>query len=151
MDVQRLEDAGTKIYYDDGSALGIEVDDNHAHVQPGGSTDPKNASYGVYHYHGPPGWDDGDWADYVIGYAKDGVPMMGQESKLSNGQTCKSSYKLQSGKTGEFHMDYEYSSGSGTLDELNGGMFTIDGVDTYAYCSTSGYPYIFRNFKGSYS
>ena len=47
-------------------------------------------------------------------------------------------------------MDYEYD-GSGTLDEFNGGLVTIDGVETYAYFSTAGYPYLFRNFHGQYS
>ena len=76
---------------------------------------------------------------------------MGKNSKLATGATASSSYSLKSGETGVYHMDYEYSSGTGTLDEFNGGMATIDGVSTYAYFSTAGYPYLFRNFHGSYS
>ena len=48
-------------------------------------------------------------------------------------------------------MDYDYIPGLGTLDEYNGGSATIDGTPTYAYFSTTGYPYLFRNFKGEYS
>ena len=150
MDVQRLTDDGNNVTFDDGGSLNVSLDAYNSHVQPGGSTNPSSATYGLYHYHGYPGWDNGDYADYVIGYAKDGVPIMGRNSKLESGSTATSSYSLRSGKTGVYHMDYEYDAGSGTLDEFNGGTVLIDGVSTYCYFSTSGYPYIFRNFHGSY-
>lgn len=150
MDVQRLSEAGTTVAYDDGTVLNLGIDEFNSHVQPQGGGKPEDATGGLYHYHGYPGWDDGDYADYVIGYAKDGVPIMGRETELANGNQASSSYKLRSGKNGAFHMDYEYVSGRGSLDEFNGGMVMIDGEEVYAYCSTSGYPYLFRNFHGEY-
>merc|ERR1712124_208691 len=97
--------------------------------------------------------DNGTYADYVIGYAKDGVPIMGRNTALASGSTATTSYRLRTdaSQTGMYHMDYEYVSGLGTLDEFNGGQVTIDGASTYAYVSTSGYPYIFRNFHGQYT
>ena len=150
MDVSRLTAAGTTITYDDGTTMNLDLDSYNAHVQPGGSTNPSSATYGLYHYHAYPGWDDGTYADYVIGYANDGVPFMGRSSTLTSGSSATSSYSLKSGETGQYHMDYEYIANQGTLDEFNGGMATIDGTSIYAYFSTAGYPYIFRNFHGSY-
>jgi len=75
---------------------------------------------------------------------------MGLNSKLKNGNTASSSYVLRNGKDGRYHMDYEYD-GSGTLDEFNGGTVTLDSGDSYAYFSTSTYPYLFRNFHGDYA
>jgi len=148
IDIQRLNDAGGRITYDDGDTVNVSIDSFNAHVQPQGSTNPSSATAGLYHYHGPPSWDNGSFADYVIGYALDGVPFMGRGTKLTSGSTGTSSYNLRSGRTGEYHMDYEYVSGSGTLDEFNGGTVTIGGVSTYAYVATSDYPYLFRNFHG---
>jgi len=76
IDIIRLTNAGTTIYFDDGvtnvsTMLGL--DSYNAHVQPGGS-------YGAYHYHGLPAWDDGTYANYIIGYSKDGFPIMGKGS-----------------------------------------------------------------------
>ena len=150
VDVQRLEEADTNIQYDNLTDLNVGLDPQNAHVQPGGSQNPSEATHGAYHYHGYPEWDNGDYADYIIGYAKDGVPIMGRNSKLANGQTASSSYALRDGQDGRYHMDYEYK-GTGTLDEFNGGLVTIDGTSTYAYFSTSTYPYLFRNFHGDYN
>ena len=69
---------------------------------------------------------------------------------MVDGNEGTSSYKLKSGQTGAYHMDYEYTAGEGTLDQYNGGLVTIDGVETYAYFSTEEYPYLFRNFRGQY-
>ena len=117
---------------------------------PGPSTNPSTATYGNYHYHGAPTWDDGTYSGYIIGYAKDGFPIMGRGSLLASGATSTSSYSLLSGKDGRYHMDYAYSSSTGTLDAFNGGTVIIGGVSTYAYFSTSGYPYYIRNFHGVY-
>jgi len=78
---------------------------------------------------------------------------MGRSSKLASGSTASSSYSLKTGnsETGEYHMEYEYIPNQGTLDEFNGGLATIDGTSTYCYFSTAVYPYLFRNFHGSYT
>ena len=150
LDIQRINDAGGNVTYENGDTVFVYIDSFNAHVQPGPTTDPSQAEYGVYHYHANPGWDNGDLADYVIGYAKDGVPFMGFNSTLASGTRATSSYQLRTNKTGEFHMDYEFVDGLGTLDAFNGGIATIDGNSTYAYFSTSEYPYLFRNFHGEY-
>ena len=75
---------------------------------------------------------------------------MGFNSTLASGSKATSSYQLLTNKTGEFHMDYEFLNGTGTLDEFNGGLAIIDGNSTYAYFSTAEYPYLFRNFHGEY-
>jgi len=62
MDVDRLTTAGTTVTFDNGTTVPLDIDDQHAHVQP-------LDNYGIYHYHAYPGWDDGAYADYVIGYA----------------------------------------------------------------------------------
>lgn len=148
IDIQRLNDDDEDVRYTDGLNAGekvnVAIDDYNGHVQPQGN------SGGLYHYHGPPGWDDTDYANYVIGYAADGVPIMGRGSLMTNSKQGTASYKLRQDKKGEYHMDYEFVDDAGTLDRLNGGYATIDGVSTYAYFSTSTYPYVFRNFKGVY-
>ena len=151
LDIQRINDAGGDVTYSDGQSVNVAIDSYNAHVQPGGSTNPNQATYGVYHYHANPGWDNGNYANYVIGYAKDGVPFMGLNSTLASGSIAYSSYELRTNKTGEFHMDYEFFSGTGTLDEFNGGLAIIDGNSTYAYFATTEYPYLFRNFHGEYA
>jgi hypothetical protein len=45
---------------------------------------------------------------------------------------------------GTFEQDFEYSAGSGTLDECNGAL--LDG--TYTYFATDTYPFYPRCFKG---
>ena len=151
VDIQRLNDKGDTVKYTDGPSAGskvnVAIDDYIGHVQPLG--DERNPVGGIYHYHGPPGWDDGDYADYVIGYALDGVPIMAMRSLMSNGKLAKSSYNLKKGATGAYHFDYEFTA-YGNLDQFNGGYAIIDGVETYAYFTTEDYPYIFRNFHGVY-
>ena len=151
MDIQRINDAGGNVVDQDGQPVNLAIDSFNAHVQPGGSQNPNEATYGVYHYHANPGWDNGDYADFVIGYAQDGIPFMGINSTLASGSRATSSYQLRTNKTGEFHMDYEFIDGLGTLDEFNGGLSIIDGNSTYAYYATVDYPYLFRNFHGEYA
>ena len=144
-DVVRILAEGRSVTYDSGSSAGestgLGLDSFNGHVQPQGN-------YGIYHYHAPPSWDDGTYADYVIGYAYDGYPIMGKNSKLTDGNTAIANYNWYS-FDGRYVYNYRYSAyEGGNLDELNGGMFTIDGVSTWAYASTSKYPYCIRNFKG---
>lgn len=151
LDVQRLSKAGTTVTYDDGSKLNLALDSYNAHVQPQGGASTKDSTTGIYHYHGTPKWDDGTYADYVIGYGFDGFPIMGRGSKLKTGAVAKSNY-VEATDSGKYHMSYTYNSGNGgNLDAMNGGTVTIDGADTYAYFSTAKYPYVMRNFHGAYT
>jgi len=112
-DVNKLKQKGWKIYYKNGQRVSLSIDEFHAHVQ-------KDEQGGLYHYHAWPKWDNGDYADHVIGYALDGVPVMGRFSKLTNGKIAKSNYKLivNNDLAGRYHFDYAY-------DQNNGG--TLDG------------------------
>jgi hypothetical protein len=148
-----------------GGAVGLGLDENHAHVQPSGA----------YHYHGLPtyllvelGIDKNSHSPQV-GWAADGFPiyaLYGYENP-KNPQSkiieLTSSYRLKTGKRpegndgpggkydGAFLYDYEFVKGSGTLDECNG-RFCItpefpDG--TYAYFLTKIWPVVPRKFRGT--
>jgi hypothetical protein len=135
---------------------GFGVDIHNAHVQPGGK----------YHYHGSPValFDTtGSVESPVIGFAKDGFPIFG--SYISTGGTVKKvtpSYVLKSGSRaaitfdgttydpggtydGTYKDDWEYTAGSGDLDECNG--MTADGV--YGYYVTDAYPWVMGCYKGT--
>ncbi len=148
-----------------GGAVGLGLDENHAHVQPSGA----------YHYHGLP-------TPYLrklgvrtnahspqVGWAADGFPIYAlygyQDPKDSKSAIVKltSSYQLKEGKRpdgdegpggdydGAFTRDYEFVEGSGTLDECNG-RFCITPEfpeGTYAYFLTTEWPVIPRNFRGT--
>jgi len=73
-----LKAAGTTIYFDDVTELTLGVDSMNGHDQP---TDIQSPTYGDYHYHAFAGWDDGTYANYVVGYGMDGVPIMGMNSE----------------------------------------------------------------------
>ena len=148
-----------------GGALPFGLDENYAHVQPGGK----------YHYHGTPiGFMkdvkvSADQHSPLIGWAFDGFPIYAiygysdpkdPESKVVE---MTSSFQLKDGKRpepptgpggsydGAFVKDYEYVEGSGTLDECNG-RFTITPEfpeGTYAYFVTNQWPMIYRNFRGT--
>jgi hypothetical protein len=148
-----------------GGAVGLGLDDNHAHVQPNGS----------YHYHGLPtlylrrlGVEPTKHSPQ-IGWAADGFPIYAlygyRDAKDPKSPiiALTSSYQLKSGERpggsegpggkydGAFTRDYEYVAGSGTLDECNG-RFCItpefpDG--TYAYFLTNKWPVVPRNFRGT--
>ena len=148
-----------------GGAVGLGLDENHAHVQPSGA----------YHYHGLPtyllvelGIDKNSHSPQV-GWAADGFPiyaLYGYENPKSPQSKIielTSSYRLKTGKRpegndgpggkydGAFLYDYEFVKGSGTLDECNG-RFCItpefpDG--TYAYFLTKIWPVVPRKFRGT--
>jgi hypothetical protein len=148
-----------------GGAVGLGLDENHAHVQPDGS----------YHYHGLPtlylkdlGADASKHSPHV-GWAADGFPIYAvygySDAKDSASPIVEltSSYRLKSGERpgggkgpggkydGAFTRDYEYVAGSGTLDECNGRTCVTpefpDG--TYAYFLTKEWPVVPRNFRGT--
>ena len=147
-DIQKLTNAGTTVTYASGTSAGqtvnVSLDSYNGHVQPQGSS-------GLWHQHAWPSWDNGSYADYVVGYALDGTPIMGKNSiENTSGTVARSRYSLKSGQDGRYAFDYEYSSSnSGNLDEFNGGYATINNVSQYAYFVTETYPYIVRNYHGS--
>ena len=148
-----------------GGAINFGLDENHAHVQPGGK----------YHYHGQP---TGLLANFdmspekhspLIGWAFDGFPIyalfgysdpLDPESEIAE---MTSSFRLKKGDRpaepagpggtydGAFVQDYEFVDGAGTLDECNGRYSKTpefpDG--TYAYFLTKQWPVILRNYRGT--
>ncbi|MCF2872966.1 YHYH protein [Octadecabacter sp. G9-8] len=119
----------------DPSSLGM--DDQNAHVDRAG----------LYHYHAVPSALLASQGGSLIGYAPDGFEIRYSPSSAT------SSWQLKDGVRptppgedydGTFEEDFEFTAGSGTLDECNGGM--IDG--TYTYFATDTYPYYPRCFKG---
>ena len=145
-------------------AIDLGLDQNHAHVQPGGR----------YHYHGLPtgllrALDATSEAHSpVVGWAADGFPiyaLYGFEDTLNQGSAVievTSSYQLKDGQRpggpdapsgyydGTFTGDYEYVAGSGTLDQCNG-RFTVTPEypqGTYAYFLTKSWPVVPRCVRG---
>jgi hypothetical protein len=95
----------------------------------------------------------------VIGFAADGFPIYGPFFD-DNGtiRRAKSSYTLKAGNRiaidgenpggqydGTFRDDYEYSMGTGDLDECNGMIQN----GTYGYYITDSYPWVLGCFKGT--
>ncbi|MDP4584249.1 MAG: YHYH protein [Verrucomicrobiales bacterium] len=148
-----------------GGAVPLGLDENHAHVQPGG----------IYHYHGIPtlllkrlGADDVSHSPQ-IGWAADGFPIYARigysdpRNPDAGVKTLVSSWQLKSGDRpaepdgpggthdGTFVQDYTFVPGSGDLDECNG-RFCItpefpEGI--YAYFLTDQWPVIPRAFRGT--
>lgn len=144
-----------------GVAIGLGLDENHAHVQP----------TGAYHYHGlPTGLLDhldltpGEHSP-LIGWAADGYPVYARYGYEKKGSKKiidhTSSYRLKRGKRptppdgpggdydGAFVQDYEYQAGLGTLDECNGRFIHTPEFPqgTYAYFLTEAWPVIPRAFR----
>ncbi len=132
--------------------IDLGLDQNDAHVQPGG----------VYHYHGPPtgliaklGTDS---QMIHIGWAADGFPIYAS----SSAQKMRSSYQLKKGQRpkgnrgpggeydGTFTADYEYIAGSGDLDDCNGrvGITPEYPQGIYHYFITETFPYLSRQWRG---
>lgn len=141
-----------------GPRLGLDA--NNAHVQPGGA----------YHYHGPPTGLlqrlEHAGQPVMIGFAADGFPIYclygyaNAKDKNSGLRKLRSSYRLKSGDRpdgpggrydGSFVQDYEYTRGSGDLDECNGrhGVTPEYPGGTYYYVITDAFPFIPRAFKGT--
>ncbi len=148
-----------------GGAVGLGLDENHAHVQPNGA----------YHYHGLSmpflqqlGLNKGKHSPQV-GWAADGFPIYAlygyrnAKDPHSSIVEFKSSFRLKSGMRpggkkgpggkydGAFTRDFEYVKGSGTLDECNGRFCVTPEFPegTYAYFLTADWPVIPRNFRGT--
>lgn len=142
-----------------GPGVRLGLDEHRAHVQPGGA----------YHYHGlPTGLMEGlggAEAMRLLGWAADGFPVYGsyaykQASEARSGlRKMRSSWRLKTGQRpggpggafdGTFVEDYEFSAGSGDLDECNGrfGVSPEHPRGTYYYVITEEFPYIPRCWKG---
>lgn len=126
-----------------GGLAQLGLDEHNAHVQPNGS----------YHYHGyPKGLINQIQVKgglIPVGYAADGFKIVASKT-----EAYKPSYVLKSGVrpngprgtyTGKYTQDFEFSLGSGDLDDCNGTM--INGE--YMYVVTKKFPYIPRCFKGT--
>jgi hypothetical protein len=152
--------------YDAMGKMNLGIDENHAHVQP----------TGAYHYHGLPTGliarlhkeKSGDRM-LLIGYAADGFPIYAEyahekaDDASSPVKKLKSSYHLKKGNRpkgdngpggkydGTFVQDYEFTKGSGDLDECNGrkGVMPEFADGTYYYVVTDAYPFIPRFFRGT--
>ena len=153
-----------------GGAVGLGLDANHAHVQPGG----------IYHYHGLPtglleelGFTAGEIDDNthspLIGWAADGFPVyyafgyQQADDPKSSVVKLTTSFRLKQGQRpsgsagpggrydGAFIQDYEYALGTGDLDECNGRFCVTPEFPegTYAYFFTDSWPDIPRGFRGT--
>ena len=121
----------------------LGLDQNQAHVQPGG----------LYHYHGIPEGlikTAANTGDLVwVGYAADGHRLL-----YSRSGQFQSSYNLKTGQrdggpggayTGLYTQDWVYQARAGDLDACNG--TTIDGE--YVYLMTEDFPYLPRCVYGT--
>jgi hypothetical protein len=153
-----------------GGAVGLGLDANHAHVQPGG----------IYHYHGIPtglleeigfiaGKIDHNTHSPLIGWAADGFPVyyafgyQQADDPKSSVVKLTTSFRLKQGQRpsgsagpggrydGAFIQDYEYALGTGDLDECNGRFCVTPEFPegTYAYFFTDSWPVIPRGFRGT--
>jgi hypothetical protein len=144
-----------------GGAINLGVDQNNAHVQPGGA----------YHYHAIPvglmnKLTGGKSKMALVGWAADGFPIYGpwsfSDAKSTNSalKKMKSSYRVKSGARtggpggnydGSFVADYEFVNGAGDLDECNGrfGCTAEFPQGMYYYVLTEDWPFIPRQFRGT--
>jgi hypothetical protein len=147
-----------------GGAVGLGLDEHHAHVQPNGA----------YHYHGlpKPVMDQlalaPDQHSPIVGWAADGFPIYAlrghadPQNAASPMKTLRSSYSLKPGQRpappagpggahdGAFVQDYQFVSGHGDLDECDGRICVTPEFPngTYAYFLTAEWPVIPRGFRG---
>jgi len=157
-DVWRIEALGQSVF-------DFGVDSNNAHVQP----------TGVYHYHGMPeglltnaGVTSAAPRMLLVGWAADGYPVYARYcySTANNASSaikvCTGSYVkdtvADSGRPstsfaplGAFTSDWNYSAGSGDLDDCNGrtGVTPEFPNGIYYYMVTDTYPYYGRCLKGT--
>lgn len=140
-------------------AISLGLDENHAHVQPGGK----------YHYHGLPTLlikkleISEKKHSPLIGWAADGFPiynLYGYKNGKNSTEGIKeyrTSYKLKSGNRpggnepsgshdGSFSADYQYVAGLGDLDQCNGIKIKTPEFPegSYAYFLTRDWPIVPR-------
>ena len=141
------------------------VDSNNAHVQPTGE----------YHYHGMPeglltnaGASDSNRKMVLVGWAGDGFPVYARYC-YSSAMDATSALKICTGSyvkdtvadagrpstslvpLGAFVSDWNYSAGSGDLDDCNGrtGVTPEFPSGIYYYMATDTYPFFSRCIKGN--
>lgn len=138
----------------------LGLDQNDAHVQPGGK----------YHYHGWPTGLIGSWSPNahspIIGWAADGFPIYaaygfsdptnaaGPVAKMTSGWRVKSGSRPSGpggSYDGTYFEDWEWVAGLGILDQANGReTVTPDFPNgTYAYFLTEDWPIVPRYFAGT--
>lgn len=141
--------------------IDLGLDEHNAHVQPNGA----------YHYHGlPTGLIERLGGDgkkmLLIGYAADGFPIYTAYGQIdpkdasSPLKRMRSSWQLKKGTRpdgpggtydGKFTSDFEYTAGSGDLDECNGRVCVTpehpDGI--YCYHVVDEFPFIGRSWRGT--
>ncbi|MBO6519090.1 MAG: YHYH protein [Rhodospirillales bacterium] len=138
----------------------LGLDENNAHVQPGGK----------YHYHGWPkglirAWSPNSHSP-IIGWAADGFPIYaayGYADPADSGSPIKamtSGWRVRQGARqggpggshdGRFFEDWEWLDGKGDLDRANGRQTVTPEFPngTYAYFLTESWPVIPRYFAGT--
>ena len=147
------------------SVFNFGVDANNAHVQPTGE----------YHYHGMPeglltnaGASSTNKKMVLVGWASDGYPVYARycysvaSDATSPVKECTGSFVLDStpdagrpatsfAPLGAFLSDWNYSAGTGDLDDCNGrtGVTPEFPNGIYYYMATDSYPYFSRCLKGS--
>jgi hypothetical protein len=142
-----------------GGPRNLGLDQNNAHVQPGGA----------YHYHGVPvgliqklAKPNAKPGPVLLGWAADGFPMYSQigysnpKDAATPTKKLASSYRLRSGNRpagsppgrydGSYTRDWEFVEGKGDLDECNGrfGVTPEYPEGTYYYVVTDTFPFIPR-------
>lgn len=161
-DTWRLEALGPN---DGTRVFDFGTDTNNAHVQP----------TGVYHYHGMPeglltnaGITNTNRQMLLVGWAADGYPVYARycysspNDATSALKVCTGSYSLVTttatgrpsttvAPLGWFTQDWNYSAGSGDLDDCNGrtGVTPEFPNGIYYYMVTDTYPYYGRCLKGN--
>ncbi len=156
-DTWRVEALGQSVFNFGGDA-------NNAHVQP----------TGAYHYHGMPegllanaGASAANPKMVLVGWASDGFPVYARycysnaAEATSALKVCRGSFVLDAtadaGRPatsfvplGAFGSDWNYSAGSGDLDQCNGrtGVTPEFPNGIYHYMATDSYPYFSRCLRG---
>lgn len=147
------------------SVFDFGLDANNAHVQPTGE----------YHYHGMPegmltaaGASSANPRMVLVGWASDGYPVYARycysvaNDARSAVKICTGSYTLDTSPDagrpatswvplGAFQSDWNYTAGSGDLDNCNGrtGVTPEFPNGIYYYMVTDSYPYFGRCLKGN--
>ncbi|HTR84407.1 MAG TPA: YHYH protein [Reyranella sp.] len=126
----------------------LGIDQNNAHVQPGGA----------YHYHGVPTGlvaTLGSARPALVGWAADGFPIYVDEKARPGWHLKKARDAGGPGGApdGTFARDFQYVPGTGDLDECNGrdGKTAEFPQGTYYYVITAQFPYVPRCFVGTIS
>jgi len=118
----------------------LGMDANNAHVD----------ERGLYHYHGKPtGFLSGNNST-LVGYAADGFEIHYAGSSVISGYSLVAGIRKDGpgGRhDGTYEQDWQFTGGSGKLDQCNGGMLN----GQFVYFVTDSYPYVPRCLWGKVS